>query len=150
MGNNLFNATVQRPVGEFIDWTVAAGWSIYAYRLRGPRRHRKALVDTVRYPVYLITKIDKNNRAVPLRLPAGTQAGPLCDPPGLERVVYWLPVWWKRRENNWVKALRHTGARMVVKIVSATLKSEGSRSGTVRKWPKYPFLLAARGPGVIC
>ena len=26
------------------------------------------------------------------------------------------------------------------------MESEGSQSGTVRKWPKYPFLLSVRGP----
>ena len=51
---------------------------------------------------------------------------------------------------NWEQTLRHTGARMVVGIDPASVKSEGIRSDTVRKLPKYPFLLAVRGPGGIC
>ena len=30
------------------------------------------------------------------------------------------------------------------------MQSEGSRPRAVRKWPIYPYLLAVRGPGVIC
>ena len=43
-----------------------------------PKGSRAAPLDTVRFPVYLYTKVGKNNRAVP-----GTLAGSLCDPPGL-------------------------------------------------------------------
>ena len=36
-----------------------------------------------------------------------------------------------------------------VKIVLVPVKSKGSRPGTVLNWPKYPYLLAVRGMGVI-
>ena len=71
-----------------------------------PKGSRPAPLDTVRCPLYLLTKIGKRNRTVTGRLPAD----PLKQPPGLSRVVYGLPVWTKRRE-NWEQRLRHTGAR---------------------------------------
>ena len=82
--------------------------------LQGSARARKgsrpAPLDTVRFRYIILTKIGKRNRAVPDRLPAGSRAGPLCNPPGFSRVVYGLPVWIKRRE-NWERRLWHTGDR---------------------------------------
>ena len=69
-----------------------------------PKGNRPAPLDTVRCPIYLLTKIGKRNRTVTGRLPAD----PLMQPPGLSRVVYGLPVWTKRRENG-EQRLRHTG-----------------------------------------
>ena len=81
---------------------------------RGPRGRGKAagwhpwIPYGVRYIYWLESA--KRNRAVPGRLPTGPREDPLCNPPGLSRVVYGLPVWIKRRE-NWEKRLRHTGDR---------------------------------------
>ena len=102
-----------------------------------------APIDAVWRPAHLSTKIGKYNRAVHGSLRADARAGPYCDPPGLERVVYALPV--DERRENWGQPLRHTGAHTCCENCPASVKSEGNRTGTVRKWPKYPFLLAVLG-----
>ena len=43
---------------------------------------RAAPVDTARCLVYLFTKIGKNNRTVPVRVPAGYPGGPIMRPAG--------------------------------------------------------------------
>ena len=114
--------------------TVAARCLTYhPGSFRGPRDRRKAagrhpwIPYGSRYIYWL-----KSAKEIAW-CPAGPRADPLCKPPGFPRVVYGLPVWIKRRE-NWGQRLWHTGAREI-----------GNR-----KWPIHPFLLAVRGPGVIC
>ena len=54
--------------------------------LQGSARARKgsqpAPLDTVRFPLYILTKIGKRNRAVPGRLPDGPRDGYLMQPAG--------------------------------------------------------------------
>ena len=67
-------------------YTGRTPYNISPGTLQGSARARKgsrqAPLDTVRFPLYLLTKIGKRNRAVPGRLPAGPRAGLLCNPPG--------------------------------------------------------------------
>ena len=77
---------------------------------RAPKGSRPAPLDTVRCPLYLLTRIGEKESRGSRSFADRPREDPLCNPPGLSRVVYGLPVWIKRRE-NWEQRLRHTGAR---------------------------------------
>ena len=77
---------------------------------RAPKGSRPAPLDTVRCPLYLLTRIGEKESRGARPFAARSPGGPLVHPPGLSRVVYGLPVWIKRRENR-EQRLRHTGAR---------------------------------------
>ena len=113
---------------------------------RAPKGSRPAPLDNVGCPLYLLTKIVEKEslgaRPVPARAPYATR-----------RVFHGLFTGHRFELNagRIVSTVFDTPAPVrVLKIVLAPAESEGSRTGTVRKWPKYPFLLTVRGPGVIC
>ena len=105
---------------------------------------RAAPMDTVRCPVYLFTKIGKKSRSgrpVPGRVPYATL-----------RVLNGLYTGCRFDENDgiiWSSLFDAPASVRVVRIVLAPVKSEGSRSGTVRKMQKYLCLLNVGGVGVI-
>ena len=113
---------------------------------RAPEGSRPAPLDTVRCPLYLMTKIcDKESRGA---RPFAGRA-----PYATRRVFQGLFTAYRFEQNagRIGSSVLDTPAPVrVLKIVPAPTESEGSQTGTVRKWPKYPFLLAVRGPGVIC
>ena len=134
--------------------TVAARWLTYhPGPSRGPRGRGKAADRHPwtpygsRYIYWLksakeIARCPAVYRTVPRRVPYATR-----------RVFHGLFTGYRFEENagRIGSSVFGTPAPVrVVKIVPAPVKSEGSRSGAVRKWPIYPFLLAVRGPGVIC
>ena len=105
--------------------------------IRGGAERTPPAVGIARYPIYLFTKIGKNNRALPGRAPYATL-----------RVLNGLFTGCRFDENAGKVgiSLFDTPAPVrVVRIVPAPVKSEGSRLRTVRKWPK--FFTRRVGPG---
>ena len=137
------NGFTMLPFGQLIHRTVAVEWLIYHPGPAGASKgSRAALVDTVWYPVYSFTKIRKNNRAVPCRLPGGTLIRPSGSLTGYLRFD-------ENAGRNGSSLFDTPVPVRVVKMVASPVKSEGSRPSTVRKWPKYPFLLTVGGSIVI-
>ena len=88
--------------------------------------NRAAPLDTVRFPVYLFTKIGKNNRAVP-----GTRAGSLY---ATLRVFNGLFTANRFDENAckiWSSLFDTPGPVRVLKIVPAPVETEGGQPGIV-------------------
>ena len=112
---------------------------------RAPKGSRPAPLDTVRRPLYLLTKIGEKESRGARPFAGRSPGGPLMQPNG-----------------SFTGCLRATGLNKTpgeLRAASSThrrpygflkLSRRRSRTGTVRKWPKYLFLLAVRGPGVIC
>ena len=108
--------------------TVATGWLIYhPGPFRDPRWRQKRQLDGTR-GYYLFTEIGKNNLV------------------GLERVVYGLTVWWKRRE-NWKQPLRLTGARTGCLNCSGAREIGREPAGHRTEMAKISIFTGRTGPG---
>ena len=122
------------PDGSRLVLNISPGtlqWSAGA-----PKGSRAAPVHIVRYAVYLFTKIGKKLNAQFTEPVLGRA------PYATLRVLNGLFTGRRFDENTGKigSSLFDTPAPVrVVKIVPAPSKSEGSRAGTVRIWPKYPF-----------
>ena len=118
---------------------------------RAPKGSRPVPLDTVRCPLYLLTKIGEKESRGARPFAGRSPGGPLMQPAG--SFTGCLRATDSNKTPGELGAASSTHRRpygFLKIIVPAPEESEGSRTCTVRKWPKYPFLLAVRGPGVIC
>ena len=124
-----------RPVINIIPGTFQGS-------ARAPKGSRPAPLDTVRCPLYLLTKIGEKESRGDRPFAGRSPGGPLMQPAG-----------------SFTGCLRATGLNKTPGELGAASSAHrrpygflklSRRKGAGRKWPKYPFLLAARGPGVIC
>ena len=115
---------------------------------RARKGSRLAPLDTARCPLYLLTKIGEKEsrgaRPFALRSPGGTLMEPAGSFTGGSRATGLN----KTPGEFGAASSTHRRPYEFLKLSRRPRNRKGA--GRAPKWAKYPFLLAVRGPGVIC